>query len=185
MDDEGGSQTPTVQMPGAFPASLNNERQERSECPNPYISSVLTDSDNFQVSRHLIQLLAQRGFRLRYDDDDEEPISSRRRGTRKSQKKTYNLPAVPSREGRKLMDAGVFGTSRCYRDTLRRTNPRLAEKLAYRELGLSRQDLVKSASSVAQVSSQATKPTCSTLMYTLALGPYTILEGRPNHPLPC
>ncbi|KAL9130718.1 MAG: hypothetical protein Q9217_001155 [Psora testacea] len=102
----------------------------------------------------LRQLLAQHrsggsGTTFLADDDDEE-YGSRRR-TRPKRTKLNKFPPVPSQEGRRLMEAGVFGTGQCYRDTLRKRNPRLATKLMERELGLEDQNYTRPASIVAQV----------------------------------
>ena len=85
---------------------------------------------------------------LEADDEDHDfsSVTRRRGGGKRS--KFSDFPPVPSEEGRKLMDGGDFGASQCYRETLRKRKPRLANKLMMRELGLKDQ---MSASSVAQV----------------------------------
>lgn len=76
--------------------------------------------------------------------------SNRRRG--RGENKAHNLPPIPNEEGRKLMDAGAFGTGRHYPETLRPKRLRLADSLVYRELGLSKYAPVGGVGSVAQVS---------------------------------
>ena len=80
------------------------------------------------------------------DDEESIPPVTRRRARGKGSK-INAFPPVPSEEGRKLMDGGVFGASQCYRDW-RKRKPRLANKLMMREFGLNDHLL---ASSVAQV----------------------------------
>ena len=96
-------------------------------------------------ARELIRLLRQRGFHIRSrdladDSDDYEPEAHRvGASSNRHRHKRYRvaeLPPVPNPEGRKLMDAGVFGSSRNDLASVRQRSQRLAEKLVYRELGL-------------------------------------------------
>ena len=117
------------------------------------------------VPSQIMQLLGRAGLRqllaqhraADVEDDDMEygyrgPASRRRRRPKEGKSE---FPAVPSEEGRKLMDAGVFGSSEYYRDRGRKRNTRLARKLMSRELGNDRGQTTRSPRAVAQVRRRA------------------------------
>ena len=72
----------------------------------------------------------------------------RRRRDKNSGKK---FPPVPSEDGKKLMDGGVFGKNEYYRDMTRGRNRRLARKLMSRELGTGTGPCARTASAISQV----------------------------------
>ena len=107
----------------------------------------------------LRQLLAQHRTAVGGDDDDDDDddddmdyvgrLGSRRRRRPKCGKTQY--PKVPSEEGQKLMDVGVFGTSAYYRDRRTKTKVKLSRKLLGRELGNDRGQTTRSTGAIAQV----------------------------------
>ena len=121
------------------------------------------NANTFTVPAQIMQLLGHAGLRqllaqhrsggphttLLADDDTEEHGSRPR--TRAKRAKINKFPPVPSEDGRKLMDGGVFGGGQCYRGTFSKRKPRLATKLMNRELGLDYQNYTRPASRVAQV----------------------------------
>ena len=82
-------------------------------------------------------------------DDGFGGLSTRRR--RRARVSSKKLPPVPSEEGKKLMDGGVFGSNEYYRDTTRKQSSRLARKLMSRELGTVRGQSTRTASTISQV----------------------------------
>ena len=132
-----------------------------------------SDQDNLQVPAQIVQMLGQRNLRqllTRYrpgnqgttlisDDEDDEDEEDRgndvesgpRRRTRKQKPKNNQLPAVPSKEGRRLMNGGVFGASQCYQDKSRQRRPRLANRLMDRETGCDGLSFLKHPRIIAQV----------------------------------
>ena len=104
------------------------------------------------VSRNqILQLLGHAGLRRIFatrrqagiivENDDDEDLAGgygrfvgRHIRHRKSSKALY--PPVPSKEGRRLMDSGTFGSNEYYRDMLRKRKQRLSRRLMSRELGL-------------------------------------------------
>ena len=132
------------------------------------------DQDDLQVPARIVQMLGQRNLRqllTRYrpgnqgttlisedeDDEDEEDGGNiveqePRRRTRRQKPKNNQLPAVPSKEGRRLMNGGVFGASQCYKDKLRQRRPRLANRLMDRETGSDDLSFLKYPRNIAQVS---------------------------------
>lgn len=95
------------------------------------------------------------GIALQLDDGNEildVGLGGRATRSRCAKGSTNNkYPPVPSNEGRKLMDGGVFGSNEYYRDTTRKRNMRLARKLLSRELGSGRGHSTKVASAISQV----------------------------------
>lgn len=96
------------------------------------------------------------GITLELDGEDanglEEEygsLGSRRRRRTKDSKNMF--PTVPSEEGKKLMDGGVFGTSEYYRDRRTRRKTRLARKLMGRESGTDQNGFTRTTSAVSQV----------------------------------
>ncbi len=75
--------------------------------------------------------------------------TNRRRPREKCSSKRF--PPVPSKEGKKLMDGGCFGSNEYYRDVTRRKNTRLARKLMSRELGAGMGQSARTASAISQV----------------------------------
>lgn len=132
-----------------------------------------SDRDKLQVPAQIVQMLGQRNLRqllTRYrpgnqgttlisDDEDNEDEEDRgndveqgpRRRTRRQKPKNNQLPAVPSKEGRRLMNGGVFGASQCYKDKLRQRQPRLANRLVDRETGCDGLSFLKHPRNIAQV----------------------------------
>lgn len=95
------------------------------------------------------------GITLQLDDGNEVQddgfgsLANRRRRRAKGSKNRF--PPVPSEEGRKLMDGGVFGSNEHYRDITRKSNTRLARKLMSRELGTGSRQCTGMASAISQV----------------------------------
>ena len=94
------------------------------------------------------------GITLQLDDRNEilngfGGLATRRRKRDKGSGKKF--PPVPSEEGKKLMNGGIFGTNEYYRDMTRKKNTRLARKLMSRELGTSKGQSARTASAVSQV----------------------------------
>ena len=119
---------------------------------------VVVPSQIMQLLGHagLRQLLAQHRTAVEDDDDDDDDVDyigrlgSRRR--RKPKCGKSHFPKVPSDEGQKLMDAGVFGTSAYYRDRRSKTKTKLSRKLLSRESGNDRGQTTRSTGAIAQVS---------------------------------
>lgn len=96
------------------------------------------------------------GIALQLDDGNEIlDVGLGGRATRRSRcaKGSTNnkYPPVPSEEGKKLMDGGVFGSNEYYRDITRKRNMRLARKLMSRELGSGTGHSTRVASAISQV----------------------------------
>lgn len=95
------------------------------------------------------------GITVQLDDGNEiledgfGGLGTRRR--RRAKGSNNRFPLVPSEEGQKLMDGGVFGSNEYYRDTTRKRNTRLARKLMSRELGSGRAQSTRTASAISQV----------------------------------
>ena len=95
------------------------------------------------------------GITLQLDDRNEilddgfGGLATRRRRREKGSGKRF--PLVPSEEGKKLMDGGVFGSNEYYRDMTRKRNTRLVGKLMNRELGPGRGQSTRTASAISQV----------------------------------
>ena len=93
-------------------------------------------------------------LQLSGDDDDESedayigPGTRRRRKVRESKN---NFPPIPSEEGRRLMDGGVFGSNECYRDRRIKRKTRLARKLLSRESGTDPSESTRATNSMSQV----------------------------------
>ena len=82
------------------------------------------------------------------DDSFRGPDTRRRRRAKGSSRR---FPPVPSEEGKKLMDGGVFGSNEYYRDITKKSNTRLARKLMSRELGTGKGLSSRTASAISQV----------------------------------
>ena len=82
-------------------------------------------------------------------DDGFGGLATRRRRRDKGSGKKF--PPVPSEEGKKLMDGGVFGSNEYYRDTTRKRNTKLARKLMSRELGTSGNQTTGTVTAISQV----------------------------------
>ena len=93
-------------------------------------------------------------LQLGEDDDDESedayvgPGTRRRRKARDSKN---SFPSVPSEEGRRLMDGGLFGSNEYYRDRRMKRKTRLARKLMSRESGTDRNESTHMTSAMSQV----------------------------------
>ena len=132
------------------------------------------------------QIIASHGRGDEGEDDDDgwgygfagSVLRARRRQNATEKRK---LPPVPNPEGRRLMDASVFGLSDDYRDTRRKTSKRLARKLLTRELGASRSNDLRTTSALTQVS--GTEMDMRTFRLTKIAGPHSFYERRQNHPL--
>lgn len=90
-------------------------------------------------------------LRIAQDDleDDSGFFGSRRRARTTRSKNKF--PNVPSEEGQKLMNEGIFGASEYYRDTLRRRTTTLAKKLMRREMGDDRKCSTRAPNAISQV----------------------------------
>ena len=113
----------------------------------------------------LRQLLAQHRTAVDDDDGDDDDdmdyigrLGSRRRRRPKCGKNQF--PKIPSEEGQKLMDAGVFGTSVYYRDRRSKTKTKLSKKLLSRELGNDRGQTTRSTGAITQVRRNAKNSEC-------------------------
>ena len=82
-------------------------------------------------------------------DDIQGGLGSRRRRRTKSWKNKY--PPVPSEEGKKLMEGGIFGASEDFRDRRFNKKTRLARKLMTRELGTDCNEPKRVANALSQV----------------------------------
>lgn len=96
------------------------------------------------------------GITVQLDEDDPDGLEDRygALGTRRRQgaKGCNNkFPPVPSEEGKKLMDGGVFGSRGYYTDNRMQKKTRLARKLMSRELGTDRYHSTRATSAVSQV----------------------------------
>ena len=93
------------------------------------------------------------GMTLEIDDGDLDAetggLANHRRTRAKSLK--HRFPSVPSAEGKRLMEGGVFGASDYYRDRRMQTKSRLARKLLGREQGLRRNEVNWKPSIASQV----------------------------------
>ena len=58
------------------------------------------------------------------------------RRKRRSKRAKVKFPAVPSEEGRSLMESGTFGSNEYYKDMLKKKKPGVARRLMDRELGI-------------------------------------------------
>lgn len=92
------------------------------------------------------------GITLQLDEGLDDGLGGlpTRRGPR-ANGSSNKFPRVPSEEGKKLMDGGVFGSNEYYRDTTRKRNTRLARKLMSRELGTGRGQSTRTSSAISQV----------------------------------
>ena len=70
-------------------------------------------------------------------DDGFGFIGTRRSSRKQPRDNSDQLPKVPSEEGRKLMDSGIFGSNEYYKDVMRRRKRKLGRRLLSRELGIS------------------------------------------------
>ena len=75
------------------------------------------------------------------DDDDDDGLDGGygflgARLRRRSKQPKSKPPPVPSEEGRKLMDSGLFGSKENYQDVLKKRKPQLHRRLMARELGI-------------------------------------------------
>ena len=82
-------------------------------------------------------------------DDGFGGLATRRRRRDKGSGKKF--PPVPSEEGKKLMDGGVFGNNEYYRDITRKRNTRLSRRLMNRELGTGGDQSTRTVSAISQV----------------------------------
>lgn len=90
------------------------------------------------------------GFTLELGEEEENETGGSRR-SRRSKSWKNRFPPVPSEEGRKLMDGGVFGASAYFKDERIQRKQRLARKLMSRELGSGRRESTKTTSAISQV----------------------------------
>lgn len=129
------------------------------------------------------------GIMLQLDEEDQDELDdrygaggTRRRQTAKGWKNKF--PPVPSEEGKKLMDGGIFGSSGYYRDTRMQKKTRLARKLMSRELGTDRYHSTRAASAVTQVwIIDVTVLRIYIHLTEIGVGHVTFLECRHDHPL--
>lgn len=111
----------------------------------------------------LWQLLAQHRTAANAGDDEDDieveygngSLKSRRRRQPKCGKSQF--PKVPSEEGQRLMDTGVFGTSVYYRDRRSKRKTKLSRKLLSREMGNDPGQTTRSTGAIVQVRSIAFK----------------------------
>lgn len=99
------------------------------------------------------------GITLELDEEDEDQLENGHGGLgsrprRRAKGLKNRFPPVPSEEGKKLMDTGIFGSSECYRDNRIKRKTRLVRKLMSRELGTSRSDFTRANRAIAQVHSR-------------------------------
>lgn len=130
------------------------------------------------------------GMTLQLDDEDEDEVEDGSSGlgnrTRRRAKGSKNrFPPVPSEEGKKLMDGGVFGSSEYYRDTRMKRKIRLAGKLMSRELGTDRNHLTRANAAVSQVWPTPNRivPCVCVRLVDIELGHATFFERRHDHTL--
>ena len=119
------------------------------------------------------------GITLQLGDRNEIRRKRRERGSGK------RFPPVPSEEGKKLMDGGVFGSNEYYRDMTRKRNTRLAGKLMDRELGPDRGQSTRSASAISQVMRGCASSVNPSQSLLTLKGNDTILERGYNNSLQC
>lgn len=155
------------------------------------------------VPAQLMQLLGHAGLRrilashraggsgitVQLDEDDQEGLEDRydALGTRRKQRAKgwkNKFPPVPSEEGKKLMDGGVFGSSGYYRDNRMQRKTRLARKLMSRELGIDRYHSARANNAVSQVwIINMTLPSICIQLTEMGIGHATFLECRHDHSL--
>lgn len=82
-------------------------------------------------------------------DDGFGGLATRRR--RRAKGSSNRFSPVPSKQGKKLMDGGVFGGNEYYRDITKKRSMRLAWRLMNRELGIGRGQSTRTASAISQV----------------------------------
>ena len=124
-----------------------------------WLTSGAGPSQIMQLIGHagLRQLLAQhRTTRNAVDDEDDDDIeygfgNLGRRRRRKTKDGKVEFPKVPSEEGQRLMDTGVFGTSQYYRDRQSKRKTKLPRKLLSREMGNDRSQTTRSTAAIVQV----------------------------------
>ena len=156
-----------IQVQSAEPSTTQDEDGGTSTRPGPQTRSATRTRTTVIPASRIMQLLGPSGLRqiLRQnqifstagdDDNDEDPDfvlggSSRQANRERPAKDINNTQGVPSEEGRKLMDASVFGVSEYYRDARRKRSKKLAHKIMTRELGLDRSPESKTARAISQV----------------------------------
>ncbi|MCJ1356489.1 MAG: hypothetical protein MMC33_006484 [Icmadophila ericetorum] len=143
---------------GEVSTQAGAEETDASPPPGAGTASGATGAAVQVVSRNqILQLLGHAGLRRIFantdmaglravnrddeeDDDDEDGFGGYGgllgRYRRRPKSNRVKPPPVPSEEGRKLMDSGCFGSNVCYREMLRKHQPRLNRRLMDRELGM-------------------------------------------------
>ena len=104
------------------------------------------------------QLLSQRRIISNAVNDEDNTDHDYGHGSSRSRRKKQPkcsesmLPKVPSEEGQRLMETGVFGTSVYYRDRRSKRKSKLSRKLLSRETGDDRGQATRAKAAVVQVS---------------------------------
>ena len=135
-----------------------------------------------KVSRtHIMQLLGHAGLRRIFadhggagvrvtlgDDDDnnlEDGYGGLARRRRRPKSTTSQLPKIPSEEGEKLMESGVFGSNEYYQDVLKKRKTKLARRLMSRELGIKGDYSQRANALISQVSLNCSDAVFQSLAY--------------------
>ena len=93
-------------------------------------------------------------FELEGEGDNEVEDIYGGIGTRRARKTKggrKKFPAVPSEEGQRLMEGGIFGSSEYYRDRRMKRKSRLARRIMSRELGTDRSNSIQRTNALSQV----------------------------------
>ena len=142
----------------------NRTETEESAEPNPVATAPPAQHQSLpaQIVRlfghaGLRRILATHGqgnarFTVNLDggeNDEEEGIGSQRRRRTKTWKNKF--PPIPSMEGKKLMDGGLFGNCEYYKDKRIKRGTMLARKLMSREIGSQRIEATRCTGALSQV----------------------------------
>lgn len=160
QDDEGTETEASESRTQAGPTTGGSSRiQGQWHCD----SSKQNTKYSLVVPTQIMQLLGQAGLRrifanhrasgsgitLQLDAGNE--VQNDSLGGWRMKGSSNRFPSVPSKEGRKLMDGGTFGSNEYYRDICKKSNTRLARKLMSRELGTCSGQSTTTPSAISQV----------------------------------
>lgn len=125
-------------------------------------ASIFAPSHSLVTSAQIIQMLGANGLRrilqshgliggrmARADDDDEDNedgYAGPARRRRKTASMEGKFPKVPSENGKRLMDSGIYGASDSYIDNHKKRKINLGQRLMWRELGSDNRGVQKRAS---------------------------------------